>query len=320
MPRFLFTAFVLFCLSVHGITMLLAQTADERRERRDRQARSVQSHTNNLFGGGPPPPGTASIVGRSVIHSVDQGFGNTIALLDAGNSQNMRNALGLSETQAQQLKAANEQLKVQMLMRAPAYAKRFKEMGPDDHEEIQQELIKDMQKITEHVESFVTPEQKEKSRTLVFQAMGGLDSPVINPDALSVLKLSKEQQEQTGAVLKEMEKERVAQMEEGLKLFERAVALGGPNMSPEDRATLRADAKALETRIFATGKKLGDRLRSHLTEEQREMEKRLMAERPPFMFPLPGPMRGNFSPEYAPGINSWTPGQGAPSEDMEAKQ
>lgn len=318
-----FVVVLLLCsLFISG--MVAAQTPEEKRrqdfrEQRERRARETQRLTNSWFQG-PPPPGTAAIVGRSVIYSVDSGFGNTIAMLEAGRNPKLREALGLNEQQAQQLKAANDQLRAQALLAAPRYAKRFKEMTESDKKTIQQDLIKDFQKISSHVEGFVTPEQKDKSRTLVFQAMGGLESPIINMDAMSTLKLDEQQRDKAKKTLKEMESERLAQMEEGLKLFEKAVALGGTEMSPEDREALRAEAKALEARIFATGKKLGERLRGHLTEEQRDLEKKLLAERPDFLPPLPGPMRGDYSPEYAPGLGSWMPGQGAPKEDLEAKR
>jgi hypothetical protein len=110
--------------------------------------------------------------------------------------------------------------------------------------------------------------------------------------------------------------ERAAQMEAGFKLIEKAIALGGPNMSAEDREKLNNERRELEAQIFATGKKLAERLRKHLTAEQLEQEKQLIASRPAFLPRLPRQMRETqeANNEYRPGADSWRPGQEIPVE------
>lgn len=290
------------------------QSRQERRERRERRAREAQRRQEALFQG-KVPPGTATVVGRSVISSTNKGFGTTAALLEAAGNANIRNELGLTDEQAAGLKAARDELRFQMLMTAPKYVDRFKTMTEADHRAIQQDIEKELAGIQAKVDNLVTPEQRKKAQTLVFQGIGGLDSPIINLDAMSALDLSDEQKEKMKGTFKEMESERIAQMEEGLKLAERVVQLGGVNMSPEDRKALEAEGRTLQTRIMATGQNLGNRLRAHLTDAQKDKEKQLLANRPAFLPRLPRQMRGDFTGGYAPGLGSWMPGQGAPVPD-----
>lgn len=317
--------FILFCLTLFVVfytDVCCSQSTDseqKRRERRMRRTQDAQKRSEALFQG-KVPPGTATVFGRSMIQSVNNGFGNTIALLEAGKHDVVRQELGLSEEQGKQLKAARDMLHIQVAANAPKYVGRFKSMSESDHESIQKDLSGDFKKISDYIDGFTTPEQKEKTRTFVFQTMGGLDSPITNLDTMSALKLTEEQKEKAKKTFDEMSQERIDQMEEGLKLIEKAIEKGGVNMSPEDRAAIEAEGKALEARIFATGKKLGDRLRQHLTEEQRDLEKHLLANRPAYLPKLPGPMRGDFGSTYSPGLNSWMPGQGAPKDQSEEKK
>lgn len=314
--RILFYFVLLFSFFYVGICFSQNEDSEKQRMRR---ARDAQKRSEALFQG-KVPPGTATVFGRSMIHSVNSGFGNTIALLEAGKHDVVRQELGLSEEQGKQLKAARDMLQIQVAANAPKYVNRFKSMSESDHESIQKDLVGDFKKISDYVDGFTTTEQKEKTRTFVFQTMGGLDSPMTNLDTMSALKLTDEQKEKAQTTFKEMERERVAQMEEGLKLIEKTIEKGGVNMSPDDRAAIEEEGKALEARIFAMGKKLGDRLRRHLTEEQLSMEKHLLANRPAYLPKLPGPMRGDFSSTYSPGLDSWTPGQGAPKDSKEEKK
>ncbi|MGL4595027.1 MAG: hypothetical protein ACRCUY_09890 [Thermoguttaceae bacterium] len=277
------------------------------------------AETARRFGPGfTPPPGTVSVVGRAAIMQMEKGFANTFVLLSAGRDQNVRNTLGFSEEQAETLKSLNEELRGQMLADMPKYLVRFQSMTPNDHAAMQKEIEMKMEEISNKVEKVTTPEQKQKARTLVFQGMGGLESPVINLDAMSALNLSDAQKEKMKGTFKELEAERLAQLEEGIKLAEKAMALGGPaGMSAEDRKKIEEERKALEVRIFATGKKLGEKLRVQLTSEQIELEKNLIANRPAFLPKLPGPMRVVDDATYKPSQNSWTPGQGAPERQNE---
>ncbi|MDR2754181.1 MAG: hypothetical protein LBC20_00610 [Planctomycetaceae bacterium] len=296
---------------------VVAQTPEQdqqRKEYRERRQREAQQRSETLFQG-KPPAGTTTIVGRSVINSVNsKGFGNTIALLEIAKKPEICNEMGFNDEQTASLKSARDMIQAQIFMNAPKYVHRFKTMADADHKTIQEDIEKDIQRMTDHVETLITPEQKKNVQKLVFQGMGGLNSPIINLDAMSTLNLTEEQKKKAEITFKEMESERVAQMEEGLKLIEKAIELGGVNMSPEDKAKIEAEGKALEARILAAGKTLGDKLRTHLTSEQLELEKNLIANRPKYLPPLPRQLRGDFTGQYSPGLDSWTPGQGVPQD------
>lgn len=315
---FVFLTFFTF-FAVEVAPSQTAESDQQRRERRERRVRENQQRQENLFNGR-PPAGTATVVGRSVIYSINGGFGNSMILLEAARNRDFRNDLGLSESQAAEMKAARNEIQMQTLLLAPKYVDRFKKMTESDHPAIQEDIIKEIRRIDERVQGIVTTEQKAKARTLTFQAMGGLDSPMINMDSISALNLSDEQKEKAGEAFKSMEKERIAQMEEGLKLIEKAIEKGGANMSEEDRRALEEEGRALQSRIIATGKTLGTKLRAHLTAEQIELEKHLMANRPAYLPRLPRQMRGDFTEQYSPGLDSWTPGQGAPEDRSEEKR
>jgi hypothetical protein len=269
-----------------------------------------------MFQGKLPPPGAATVVGRSFVYSVHNGFGDSLALLVAADEKKVRDELGLTDDEANQLRL----LKGQILFNTPKYASRFKSMTEADQEGVQAELMRDMQRVAEQVNRIATPERKEKTQKLVFQILGGLDNPMVNPAMLDTLHLSPEQKKKADATFEEMKEERIAMLEESLQLAEKMITLGGPNMSPEDRAKMEEERKVLEAKIFAMGKKLGSRLREHLTLEQREQEKNLIASRPLFLPKLPRPMR-EASPEmYVPGSDSWQPGRGAPKQNDEENQ
>jgi hypothetical protein len=323
MSRIVFCLVIVFVCWLVENNAVVSQTPEQdqqRREFRERRQREAQQRSEAIFQG-KPPAGTATVVGRSVFSSINnKGFGNTIALLEMAKNKDVCNEMGFSTEQAAALKTARETIQAQILMNAPKYVKRFKTMTDADHKAIQEELDKDIQRITDHVDTLTTPEQKKNVQKLVFQGMGGLNSPVINLDAMSTLNLTEEQKTNTAATFKDMESERAAQMEEGLKLIEKAIVLGGVNMSPEDRAMIEAEGKALEARIIETGRKLGDKLRSYLTDEQRELEKNLLANRPKYLPPLPRQLRGDFTNQYTPGLDSWTPGQGVPKDWNQEKK
>ncbi|MGL4941853.1 MAG: hypothetical protein ACRC46_01520 [Thermoguttaceae bacterium] len=268
------------------------------------------------FGGKMPPAGTVSIIGRSVIKSAATGGSNNIPLMAAVNDERVRKDLGLSDEQVGQLKTIRDEINAQVLLKGSQYVLRFQKMTPEDAAKIEQDLSGEIKSFTNRIQSVATPEQLQKSRTLVFQSIGGLDSPIANPDTLEALNLTDDQRKKITATMDSLEKERIELMEEGLRLAEKAVSLGGPNMSQEDRDKLRLEAQALEAKVFASGVKVGDAIRPFLTEEQKTLAVRLMANRPSYLPPLPRQLRGrvNVDEEYRPGPDSWQPGQGTPED------
>lgn len=275
----------------------------------------------NPFGGSPPPPGTVSILGRSLVKSGAMGGANNIPIMAATRDERVRAELGMTQEQVNKLKTIQSESSAQLLLKGAQYAMRFKKMTPDDHAQLEADISKEVDYFTKKIQAVVTPEQLQKSRTIVFQSVGGLDSPVLHVDALETLDLTAEQREKAKQVMDSLEKERLELLEEGLKLAEKAVALGGPNMSPEDREKLRLESRALEARAYASGAKVGDAIRPFLTEEQKAKAVRLIANRPSFLPPLPRQLRergGADDPGYRPGADSWQPGQALPDGQQPA--
>ena len=271
----------------------------------------------DMFQGQTPPPGAVTVLGRSFLGSLDNGFGNALTLLIAVDDRYVREELGLTHTEA----ASIQLVRAQMMLSAPKYAVRFQTMTEEDHNGIQQDLSRDMERVTELLHKAISPERREKVDQFVFQSLCGLDSPLIGMSSMDVLNLTEGQKEKMQSVFDEMREERVAQMELALEMAERVIAAGGPqNLSPEEQQQLRAEGQKLESQSFETAKKLTERLRQHLSPAQLAWERELIASRPSFLPPLPKQMRESESPAesnvksdvYTPGVDSWQPGQDLP--------
>ncbi len=262
-----------------------------------------------------PPKGMITVLGRSFAGSIGKGMGNTMVLIGADNPD-LRNIIGFSEAQMTELDAARTEVLGKMIQMGPKYTARFQEMTEADYQAVQEELERDLDSFRQHFDKIATEEQTDKARKTVFQFMGGLDSPLMNLDTIQALDVSDEQKKKLQATFKELEEERKAQLEESLRLFEKGVA--NPNMSEEERRELEAEGKALMARMEATGQKMGEKLRVHLTTEQKELEKKLLADRPAFMPPLSSHQNAGEMP-YIPGLDSWKPGQGAPANAEKKK-
>jgi len=260
------------------------------------------------------PPGAVTVLGRSVLGAVENGFGSSIALLIGADNQNVRQEIGMTDTEANSIRL----LRMQILASAPLYANRFKTMTEADHEGIQRDLSREMGRIAETLNKALPPERMEKVKKLAFQTIGGLDSPVLTLDSMEVLNLSEDQRNRMQTVFSEVREERLAQMEAGLAMAEKVVAAGGPqNLSQEDREQLQREGEQLRDQSFATAKKLADRLRQHLTPEQLKLEKDLIASRPAFLPGLPSQLQrlgdiDEIDGIYIPGAGSWRPGRALP--------
>ena len=264
-----------------------------------------------MFQGQLPPPGVATVLGRSVVGAAQNGFGNSLITVFGADNPDVRQELGLTSAEVNSMQLA----RVQMMLNVPKYAARFRNMDEADHQEVQAELERDMARISDFVNNSLSDERKEKVQKLAFQSLGGIDSPMISLHSMGVLKLSEDQKKKLQETFDEMQKEREAQMEAGLKWIEKAIALGGDNMSPEDREKLEPERRELEAQIFATSQKLAEGLRRHLTAEQLAQERQLIASRPAFLPRLPSQQpQGNTesSGGYIPGAGSWQPGQALP--------
>jgi len=268
------------------------------------------------FGGQPPPPGLVSAVGRKIIESSAEGSTTTFMYFAALNNADMRRDLGITDEQNRQMREMRTLIQTEALKRIPQTLERFRNYQAGSEREIAAEVQDGITRIRARFDQIVTPAQREKAQTLSFQAFGGLDSPFVNPEMISTLNLSDEQKEKARALFQETERERIEIMEAGLKLAEKAVAAGGPGMSAEDRNRIEQEGRALEGRIYASGKKLGARIREFLTDAQKKQADELMANRPAYLGRLPRQLRPEENETgWRPNDSSWQPGQGV-SEDM----
>jgi len=281
----------------------------------------------NLFQGGTPPPGVASVVGRSLIGAVEGGSGSSLALLAAVDSDAVRSEIGMTDAEANAVRA----VRMQIMMSAPQYINRLRNYTPEDQEKLQQDIARDLERFSTSVNQALPPERKAKMEKLTFQTIGGVNSPVITLDTLGVLNLSEDQKGKMQSIFNEMREERMAHFEAGLAMAERVLAAGGPgNLSPEERAELERERIELENKMWTTSEKLSERLRQNLTPEQLKLEQELMASRPDFLPGLPPQMRqggrraereGRGGSFYVPGAGSWRPGMPmtAPSQETQRR-
>jgi len=269
----------------------------------------------------PPPPGLVSTVGRKVIESTAQGSTTTAMYFAAMDNAEMRKDFGFTEEQNKQMRDLRGFIQMEALKRIPQTLERFQNAREGSEKEIAAEVQDGIARIRARLDEIVTPAQREKAQTLSFQAFGGLDSPFVNPEMISTLNLSESQKEKAKALFQETEKERVEIMEAGLKLAEKAVAAGGPRMSAEDRNRIEQEARALEGRVYASGKKLGTEIRAFLTDAQKKQADDLMASRPSYLKRLPRQLRpAEDDAGWKPSDSSWSPGQGVSGDLVQPEE
>jgi len=274
-----------------------------------------------LFQGQAPPPGAVTVLGRAFFDAGEAGFGNALTMLIAVDDQNVRQEIGLTDTEVNSIRLA----RTQMLLSAPQYANRLRTMTEENQQTLQDDLIRDMGRITQSFNNALPAERRESAQRLAFQTLGGVDSPLISITSMEALNLSADQRTQLEGVFDEMRAERRTHGDKMLEMAEKVIAAGGPqHLSQEDREELQRAGRELEEQSFATARKLAERLRQHLTPEQLELEKQLLASRPAFLPPLPRQLRGGNQENndtdtpsgdgYTPGTGSWQPGQGVPGQ------
>ena len=272
-----------------------------------------------IFQGQAPPPGAVTVLGRAFFEAGEAGFGNALTMLVGADDRNVRQELGLTDAEVNSIRL----VRTQMLLNAPQYAARFRTLNEENQQSVQEDLIRDMGRITRTLDTALPPERKENAQKLGFQAIGGVDSPLINITSMEVLNLSAEQRAKLEGVFDEMRAERRAHGDKMLEMAEKVIAAGGPqNLSQEDQEEMQRVGRELEAQSLATARKLAERLRQHLTQEQLALEKELLASRPAFLPRLPWMDRANQGENtatdessgdgYAPGADSWRPGQGVP--------
>ena len=276
----------------------------------------------DIFQGQPPPAGAVSVLGRSFFGAMEDGFHGSLALLIGVDDRNFRDELGITDTEANSIRL----LRGAMLVPAAQYATRFRNMTEETQATMQADLIRDMGRITDTLNTALPKERQDNVQKLVFQSIGGLDSPIINLNMVEVLELSETQKGQLKSVFDEMREERTAQMETILGIAEKVIAAGGwQNLSQEEREEFLRQGPELEAQFWATSRRLTEQLRQHLTPAQLERERQLIASRPAFLPPLPPQIRDRVNRgdtggyDGGPGAGAWRPGDDLPVQILQPR-
>lgn len=258
--------------------------------------------------GPPPPPGGFGPSGRMMMGG---GIGMVL------QNPEFAKMLELTPEQATRL---------QDIMRETSEERRrqMQEMqqggAPPNPEQMRQRMEQSVEATQTKFDQVLNPLQRTKSREILFQLSGGLNSPMLNDRMLQVLELTDAQKEQVRKIISDRNEEN------------RAAFQGGFNFrdaSQEERDKFRAD---METR----NKKFADQITAILTPGQKEKAEKLTAEAPALRekLGLPEPGQGNTQRQrpqggggqspagggYIPGANSWQPGQPPPTREQGGEQ
>ena len=184
--------------------------------------------------------------------------------------------------------------------------------APPNFEEMRRRGEQFVEGIQEMADQILRPEQRTKSREVMFQLSGGLNSPMLGIPTMQILNLTDAQKEQVRKALTERDEAFGTAMQ----------GFDFRNATPEERESFR---EKFRTEMEARAGKLTEKITSLLTAEQRAKAEKLTAEAPALRerlgMPAPGerPRReqqrgsGERDPGvYVPGEGSWRPGQGAP--------
>jgi RIO-like serine/threonine protein kinase len=77
-------------------------------------------------------------------------------------------------------------------------------MTAADQNRSQEDLERDMERIAAHFNNSLSVERKEQVNKLVFQSLGGLDSPMTSMSSMDALRLSEEQKKKIQPVFDEL--------------------------------------------------------------------------------------------------------------------
>lgn len=159
-----------------------------------------------------------------------------------------------------------------------------------------------MQEISHEV---FTPEQLQKVSELEFAVFGGIDSPFLQAESLEILDLSEEQRAQLMEFQTDIADEKLAVLDD-LTQFTQKFMKTGKMSIPEIRA--------FEEKTNALKKKIGDRTREILNDQQLEKAEKLIARQERLLKRLInfGGISGLSS--WIPGLDSWKPGDPIPEQ------
>ena len=240
------------------------------------QSRSIE----DLLQGQTLPPGALTVLGRSVFNALESGHGNALTLLLDINDQDVQQELGLSSEETDALRA----LRTQMWFSAPLYANRFRSMSEEDQRSLQEDITRDLERISEKITNTLPPERQGNVQKMVFQTLGGLDSPIITISSVEALDLSADQREKMREIFDETRKERASQVDAMLEMMEKIVAANNSqNVTEEDQEERIKQRQEFDARMAEMSKRMAERLNPHLTPYQLEQGQRLTVERPAFL-------------------------------------
>ena len=186
----------------------------------------------------------------------------------------------------------------------------FQPGTPPNPEDMQKRLDKFLDGIEERTSKVLKPEQQTKSREVMFQLSGGLESPAMGSPIgirlLNALDVTADQKEKIRKIIADREAENRTAME----------GIDFRNMTPEEREKFRADTDV-------RNKKYTGQIIALLTPEQKAKGEKLTAETPALREKLgipapgqPGQGRGGQGQgrreQQGPGDQSWRPGQTPP--------
>jgi Spy/CpxP family protein refolding chaperone len=261
------------------------------------------------------PPKMITVIGRSFANSIDKGVPELFLTFQSSRNKEVRKALGITDDQAKQIETQNAAWQMRSFTLFPELMKRFDNPTEDDLKSIQKDIENEFQKEIAKIDTIITPEQRAKSKELIFQMMGGLDSPLVNKDALDILNLTGEQRKKAEEVIDQMKIERNAKFEELMKLFETVIEKS-KDCPEEELNELRKKIEKLGAEINVLGKKAGNQLKGFLNEQQRQKAEDLIVNAPEFAKKFQR-LTNRFTKDvpYIPNANSWQPGQDVPDDE-----
>ncbi len=177
----------------------------------------------------------------------------------------------------------------------------FLELSEEELATIQQGYDTIFDKFSEVAPEVFTPEQMEKIKELEFATFGGIESPFLNADAMSVLDLTDEQKKEIEELQQDIADEKLEMLDDLTEFTTKMFKSGKINMK---------DAQDFEAKNKTLTNKIGTRLREILTEEQLKKATKLVKTQQAKMLKMMGGL-GAIS-KWMPNADSWVPGMPIP--------
>jgi hypothetical protein len=316
MYRTIFCRLVFFSLQVASLFILIGFSFAQSSVDESSGLPSPRFNGRN-FSGMKLPSGLLTTVARSYHNSIEKGLPDAFVIFESARREELRTALGITENQKREIETFQSAMQIQIVTKIPELMKRFNDSNENDQKTIQNDLETDIQKFVDKINSIVTPEQQSKAKMLVFQATGGLNSPLLGKDTLDILNITGEQREKAEIIIEQAKAERKEKVEELMKIIEEQITKN-KELSKEEKDELRKKRQTLFNELIAIGKKTGDRLKAFLKKQQQQKAEDLIANAPDFLPKLP--INNNSDSLYIPNADSWKPGQGVPDSEKDKRK